>query len=157
MYKILSVTFLLIFVSGCTTLRENYFIQTKHIKKDLSRVYLFRDDNTGQARSPTVLINNKSSGSLPNKGYIKYLLTPGKYSFDMDWGWISGGIIQHLDIKLESGKTYYIRPWITHSTVHIPAPVLLGYTIHVQFQEGINIVYEKEAFKIIKKLREVNK
>jgi len=104
-----------ILLTSCVTPSGHYFVKDKHQSKSNASVYLFRDDEVGTVRYPTILINNKPSGDLVNKGFTKYILSPGKYSFDIDWDFN-----HHLDIELKAGKTYYIRPWLTHTSYIIP-------------------------------------
>lgn len=163
---------LLLLVSGCASaphtanLTENYFQRALSPLPGHALLYIFRPgfSKVSIADSPSVSVNGKEVFSLSFESYLNLNLQPGTYRIALSprssdspvWNAAS-------DIRVESGKTYYLAIWNNTETssstgiAFIPGGIPLVIPINstsvrnrqVRFEE----VVEEEALPVIEHCR----
>jgi len=113
--RVFSISWVLIFsmliLSGCsaTLLKGPQFKSAKPPKAEESLVYFYRPNSTPFLLSPDLLVNGKKILELGNQGYSYVYLKPGDYDIKVAWSFMSGRPDLEGKIKVEGGKTYFIR------------------------------------------------
>lgn len=102
---------LMMFLSGCSTtlLKGSKFKQVGAPDTEHALVYIYRPNSTPYLLSPDVFLNGKKTTELGNQGYTYRYLKPGEYDIKVAWSFMSGRQDLEGKIKVEAGKTYYIR------------------------------------------------
>ena len=119
--RIFTINWLLIIIlaalSGCsTTLLEGpKFKPANPPPAGKALVYIYRLNSTPYLLSPDLLINGKKILELANRGYSYVYLKPGDHEIKANWSFASGRKDLQGKIKVEAGKTYFIR---THGHVY---------------------------------------
>ena len=98
------------FLTGCTTtLSGPTFKQAVPPSSEKALVYFYRPDSTPYLLSPDLFVNNKKILDLGNKGYSYLYLEPGEHEIKVAWSFMSGRPDLQGKVKIEAGKTYFIR------------------------------------------------
>lgn len=132
---VLSVSIL----SGCATtmLEGPKFTEAKPPAAGESLVYFYRPNSTPFLLSPDLLVNGKKILSLGNQGYSYLYLKPGDYDIKVAWSFISGRHDLQGKVKLEAGKTYFIRSHghVAYNTITYSSS---GYLTSVPAENALN-------------------
>ena len=107
----LLVVLLFVFLPGCSTtlLKGPKFKQANAPTDSQALVYIYRPNSTPYLLSPDVFLDGKKAMELGNQGYTYRYLKPGEHDIKVAWSFMSGRQDLEGKVKVEAGKTYFIR------------------------------------------------
>jgi len=110
-YTSLLVVFFMTVLSGCsaTLLKGEKFKQANPPSAEHALVYIYRPNSTPYLLSPDVFLDGKKIMELGNQGYSYRYLKPGEHDIKVAWSFMSGRQDLAGKVKVEAGKTYFIR------------------------------------------------
>jgi hypothetical protein len=107
---LLLVPALLLVLSGCAATSKGGAAFTEaSVEPGKALVYVYRHDSVSGEFTPMVAVSGARSFDLPNHSYAALNVAPGSQRIDVDWGKRSQLTPNSSSVKLEAGRTYYVR------------------------------------------------
>ncbi len=150
---------LLILLSGCSfNAKGPLFNEVVNDSNEKALVYVYRDDERAPYRVPVILINNKPSGRLKNKGYFKLSLSAGEYTIQTQWPKYITITSAKSTFQFEAGKTYYIHTSINQKVDGqiFTGDILRPYIPNTIYFSVIQLKNKPEAIQQLKNCRQIH-